>query len=180
MKEQLIRLWFGAVRAAADAGEAELPAKMALSAVQRAKLRILLRRDGCDLLSLVIRSTENVSSDTANEIWAAMYSELMEDAIAGVWGEEENMALARFLALCSEGIGGREDFCAYFRMITGEDDLPGSERDALALRVKDRADKALDTFIKARKEQTRDRPARDDGPPPGMDEFEYIDWIITH
>lgn len=178
MREKLVRLWFGAVRDAADAGERSLPADMVLSAAQRAKLRILLRQEGCDLLSLVIRSTEGVSSDTANEIWEAMYSDLMEDAVAGVWSEQENLELVRFLSLCSEGIGGAEDLCAYFRMILGESPLPQQEQNAMALRMKDRADKALDEFIQARKAETR--RDEDDGPPPDMDEFEYIDWVMTH
>lgn len=181
--ENLIRIWFGAVRDAADAGEAELREGVALSALQRAKLRILLRQEGCDLLSLVIRSVEGVNGQTANQIWEIMYSELMEDAIAGVWNETESMELARFLSLCTEGIGGAEDFCAYFGMILGDILLPSparDERNALALRVKDRADKALDAFIRARMKQTRKNDRTMDGPPPGMDEFEYIDWVMTH
>ena len=174
MREDLVRLWFGAVRAAADAGEAELPEGTALSAVQKAKLRILLRQDACDLLSLVIRSTEGVAQSVANQIHEAMYSELMEDAIAGVWSDADNLELVRFLGLCSEGIGGAEEFCALFCVVAGEG------QDAAALRVKSRADKSLDAFIKGRKEQLRQNAPRDDGPPPDMDEFEYIDWVITH
>ncbi len=132
------------------------------------------------MLSLVIRSVEGVSGRTANEIWEAMYSELMEDAIAGVRNEADNGEMLRFLSQCSEGIGGTEDFCAYFGMILGEALPPPPERDALALRVKGEADKQLNIFIRERKEQLRQNDPSPDGPPPGMDEFEYIDWVMTH
>ena len=66
--ESLTRIWFGAVRAASDAGEAELPKSVRLSPLQRAKLRILLRRDACDLLTLCIQAAEHIPIQTAKEI----------------------------------------------------------------------------------------------------------------
>ncbi len=178
MKEDLVRIWFGAVRDAADAGERELPESGSFSRLQKALLRILIRQDLCDFLSLSIRSAEEITSDAANQIWEAMYSELMEDAIAGIWSEEENLELVRFLSLCSEGIGDTETYCEYFVRALGDENR-GS--DSVAVRVKKTADRRLDDFIKARKERLgAGARRRDDEPPPWLDEFEYIDWVITH
>ena len=111
-----------------------------------------------------------------------MYSELMEDAVAGIWSGEENLELVRFLSLCSEGIGDTETYCGYFFLALGGESR-NSRRisDPVAARVKKTADRNLDAFIRARKEQrgTKSR-GRDDEPPPWMDEFEYIDWLMTH
>lgn len=178
MTEDLVRIWFGAVRDAADAGEREIPGAEALSRLQKAQLRILIRQDLCDFLSLSIRSAEIISTPAANEIWQAMYSELMEDAIAGIWSEEDNLVLVRFLSLCSEGIGDTETYCAYYSQVLGHRDTVS---DSVAVRVKKTADRRLDDFIKTRKEQVRAKlPGKNDGPPPWMDEFEYIDWVISH
>ena len=179
MKEDLVRTWFGAVRDAADEGERELPADLPLRPVQRAKLRILLRQDQSDFLSLSIRCLEDIGSEAANAVKEQMYSELMEDAIAGIWSAEENMELLRFLGLCTEGIGDTATFCELFRKALGEESVSTlPEPDALGARVKARADRHMARYMKEREKQ---RPEEDDdSPPPWMDEFEYIDWCITH
>lgn len=178
MKEELVRIWFGAVRDAADAGEREFPETGSFSRLQKALLRILIRQDLCDFLSLSIQSAEEIDSDAANQIWEAMYSELMEDAIAGIWSAEEDLELARFLSACSEGIGDTETYCELFSRALGGGDR---DSDPLAVRVKKTADRRLDDFIKARKERRgAGSRRRDDEPPPWLDEFEYIDWVITH
>ena len=178
MKEDLVRIWFGAVRDAADAGEREIPETESFSRLQKALLRILIRQDLCDVLSLSIRSAEGIDSSAANHIWEAMYSELMEDAYAGIWSGEENLELVRFLSICSEGIGDTETYCEYFSRALGDGNR-GS--DQVAVRVKETADRRLDDFIKARKERRgAESRRRDDEPPPWMDEFEYIDWVMTH
>ena len=107
-----------------------------------------------------------------------MYSELMEDTIAGIRSEEENLELVRFLSICSEGIGDTETYCEYFSRALGDENR---KSDPVAVRVKNTADRCLDDFIKERKKRRNAESGRqDDGPPPGMDEFEYIDWVITH
>ncbi len=182
MAEDLVRIWFGAVRGAADAGEREIPCTEPLDRLQKALLRILIRQELCDLLSLVIRSAEGIREEAANAVWEKMYSELMEDAVAGIWSEEDNLALARFMSLCAEGIGDAETYCVYFlRALGSEDRSLRDVSDPIALRVKETANRHLDAFIKARKEQRAEKTrARDDEPPPWLDEFEYIDWVMTH
>lgn len=178
MTENLVRIWFGAVRDAADAGEREIPETESFSRLQKALLRILILQDLCDFLQLSIRSTEGIGSDAAKQIWEAMYSELMEDTIAGIRSEEENLELVRFLSICSEGIGDTETYCEYFSRALGDENR---KSDPVAVRVKNTADRCLDDFIKERKKRRNAESGRqDDGPPPGMDEFEYIDWVITH
>ena len=98
--DDLVRLWFGAVRAAADEGEKEVPEDLKLSPLQKAKLHILTRQDLSDFLWLSIRSTEDLSTEAADSVWEDMYSGLMEDAIAGIWSEQENLELAQFMRLC--------------------------------------------------------------------------------
>lgn len=179
-REKLVRIWFGAVRDASDAGERGIPENICLNPLQRARLRILLRRNACDLLNLCISEAENISLKEANEIWADLYSELMEDAIAGIWGEEENYALACFLESCSEGIGDADDFCTFFLSALGKGQADGGQKtETVARQVKKSADECLDAFIRKRQNQ-RPQSYSDDGPPPWMDEFEYIDWQMTH
>lgn len=178
VREKLVRIWFGGVRDASDAGEREIPETESFSRLKKAMLRILIRQDLCDFLSLSIRSAEDISMAAANAIHDVMYSELMEDAIAGIWSEEENLTLVRFLSLCAEGIGDTETYCEYFSRVLGDENR-GS--DPLTVRVKKTADRRLDDFIKARKERrSAESRSRDDGPLPWMDEFEYIDWQMTH
>ena len=182
MKENLIRLWFGAVRTAADAGESALPDEINLSPLQKTKLQILLRQNVCGSLALSIQNAEGIGSDRANQIYKTIYSELMEDAVSGVWNEEENMDLACFLSKCSDGVANAEVFCACFRSILDAEDVGAQqELGAVLLQVKNSADKSLNTFIKARARQNAPKPTIErDSPPPGMDEFEYIDWLISH
>ena len=43
------------------------------------------------------------------------------------------------------------------------------------------AERQLEAFAKHRQERRAPKPIRYvDGPPEGMDEFEYIDWQISH
>ena len=179
-REGLVRIWFGGVRDASDAGEKEIPEALCINPLQRARLRILLRRNACDLLSLCISKAENISMKEANEIWDSLYSELMEDAVAGIWSGEDNLSLARYLASCSEGIGDTEDFCMFFRLAFVEGRPEGElETESVARRVKESSERCLNTFIRERRKQ-QDRNGSENEPPPGLDEFEYIDWLITH
>ncbi|MBO4378246.1 MAG: hypothetical protein J5889_04740 [Clostridia bacterium] len=175
----LVRLWFGAVRAAADEGEKEVPEDLKLSPLQKAKLHILTRQDLSDFLWLSIRSTEDLSTEAADRVWEDMYSDLMEDAIAGIWNEQENLELARYMSLCSEGIGDTQTYCEYFRKILPE--AFADDCDAAAKRIEKRADKYLDDFIVKRKKLFHSESREsDDAPPPDLDEFEYIDWLMSH
>lgn len=181
-REGILRDWFGAVRAAAEAGAKELPEELCLSPLQERKLQILLRQDLTDLLFLCMRRLEDLSSDASDSIFDQMYSELMEDAVAGIWNESENLELLRFLKACSEGIGAPDDFCDYFRRILADGNAHyPAEPDELALRVKEKADKHLNAFLEERKQRRHAASyRRDDEPPPWLDEFEYIDWVMTH
>ncbi len=179
-QENLVRIWFGGVRAASDAGEREIPEAMCLKPLQRARLRILLRRDACDLLSLCISAAESISRKEANKVWDRLYSELMEDAVAGIWSGEENLALARYLESCSEGIGDTEDFYAFFLSALGETGSGNrQETETVARQVKTSADACLNAFIRERRNRQSQGTSGDE-PPPGLDEFEYIDWQMTH
>lgn len=182
MAKDLVRIWVDAVRDAADAGEREIPGPEPLNQLQKALLRISIQQDLCDCLSLSICSAEGIRDDASHAVWNKMYSELMEDAIAGLWSEEDYLEIERFMSLCSEGIGDTETYCAYFlRALGSEDESLRQVSDSIAVHVKKTADRRLDAFIKARKEQRDAKsPRRDDDPPPWLDEFEYIDWVMTH
>ena len=54
MAEDLARVWYGAIHDASDAGEREIPEPEQLDKLQKAMLRILIRQDLCDALSLLI------------------------------------------------------------------------------------------------------------------------------
>ena len=173
-RETMVREWFGAVRSAADAGVKVLENAGPITPFQRVKLNILFRQEQCDLLSLVIKSAEYISQKEASEVRAEVYSRLMEDAVAGIWSEEENIDMVLFLGKCSEGIGGDDDFCDY------ASEVLDAEKDTI-LRAKKTAGNLLNDFIRERKAINSPKQSRrEDEPPPGLDEFEYIDWVMTH
>ena len=83
--EEVKRAWFGAIREAADKTGKELKEKSALSPVQAVKLDILLRQYMCDDLAECIKASENIAAEKAEDLQKDIYSELIEDAIAGIW-----------------------------------------------------------------------------------------------
>lgn len=182
MEEKVLRLWYGGVRDAAYGGEKALPEGMNLSPLQKTKLQILLRQEQCDDLDTTIEKVENLYAKTAKRIWKDMYSELMEDAIAGIWNDEENLEIALFLSRCTEGIEYEEEFYELFDSILGEGDgRSRQEHDAVAEQVKDKADESIAHFIKERERKLYPKLSEnEDLPPPWLDEFEYIDWVMTH
>ena len=174
--ETVKREWFGAVRSAADSAGEELKKRSALTPLQAVKLDILLRQYLCDDLAEHIMDGENFSAGKAKELQKDIYSELIEDAIAGIWSETENMEITMFLYECTKGVESESLFSTRLEEILPMDD---SEEIILAMMV------GMDKDIKDFTDKRRDRwlPKRssnEDEPPPRLDEFEYIDWVMTH
>ena len=173
-REQTIRDWFGAVRDAADTASECLEAPV--GTVQAVKANILIRQYLCDRLAAQISEADGLSGETSDEIRKEIYSELMEDAIAGVWSETESMETTVFLCECSNGV---REKAIFDRLL--QEALPESTQETAAA-VRTLADQELERFAGKRKalHVPVARERNEDEPPPWLDEFEYIDWVITH
>ena len=174
-REQTIRNWFGAVRAAAD--EAAKKLETMPGSVQAVKVSILIRQYLCDRLTQQIADSDGLPGETSEEIQKEIYSELMEDAIAGVRSETENMETAVFLYDCTAGV--RE--VPVFRSML-ERALQQNVTDEKVQEMMTSADREMESFADRRKAlRTQSESERSENePPPWLDEFEYIDWVITH
>ena len=174
--ETVKREWFGAVRSAADSAGEELKKRSALTPLQAVKLDILLRQYLCDDLAEHIMDGENFSAGKAKELQKDIYSELIEDAIAGIWSETENMEITMFLYECTKGVESESLFSTRLEEILPMDDskeiilamMVGMDKD-----IKDFTDKRRDRWLPK-------RSSNEDEPPHWLDEFEYIDWVMTH
>ena len=174
--EEIKRAWFGAIRDAADKTGKGVKEKFALSPVQAVKLDILLRQYMCDDIADCIKAGENITAEKAENLQKGVYSELIEDAIAGVWSETENMETAMFLYECTKGVRPESLFSSRLKEVLLKDDIE-EEMQAVTTEM----NREMKQFADQRKERRNPRQnADEDDPPPGMDEFEYVDWVITH
>ncbi len=174
-REQTIRNWFGTVRDAADGAAKKLETMP--GSVQEVKTNILFRQYLCDRLTQQIADADDLSVETAEDIQKEIYSELMEDAIAGIWSDTENMETAVFLYDCTAGV--RE--VPVFRSML-ERALQQDVTDEKVQEMTTSADREMESFVGRRKAlRTPPESERSENePPPWLDEFEYIDWVITH
>ena len=174
-REQTIREWFGAVRAAAD--EAAKKLETMPGSVQRVKASILIRQYLCDRLTPQIADAEGLPVETAEEIQKEIYSELMVDGIAGIWSETENMEIAVFLHDCIGGVREVPIFSSMLGRVLEQDVLDKKVQELMMS-----SDREMESFAGRRKalRTPPERESSEDEPPPWLDEFEYIDWVITH
>ena len=175
-RERIVRDWFGAIRDAADGAVREWEAAFAPNGTQKRQMDMLLRQFLCDRLPARIMEVKDLDSEQAEAVRRDVYSQLIEDALAGTGFGDADMALVAFLGRCESGV---EDE-AVFRELLAEASGGGAEAvKAAAERAREAAWAKL-TALTAKKEPPPPRPRRDDEPPPWLDEFEYIDWMITH
>ena len=175
--EKIMREWFGAVRAAADQAAA-MPDSTALPEISRRKASMLLRQYLYDTLEARIIQIEGIPGAEAEKMCKEIYTELMEDVIAGVWSEEENREIIMFFGGCTNGVTDDDTFRTLTEKAFGTHTAPDT-----AKKLREAADLELDQFCERRKKQIQpEKPRRrsDNEPPPGLDEFEYIDWVMTH
>ena len=175
--ERIMREWFGAVRAAADKA-AEFTDSAALSELSRRKVSMLLRQYLFDGLDARIIEAEGLPAAEAEKICKDIYTDLMEDIIAGVWSPEETMETAMFLRECTNGVTDENIFRTLMEKALGTAADPDT-----AEKLREEAGRKLNKFFEYRKKENQPEPPRqrrDDEPPPWLDEFEYIDWVITH
>ena len=175
--ETILRDWFGAVRAAADD---LLAARLesSLSSARWVKAQILLRQYMRDGLEERIAEAEGVGSGDAEAICRDIYSELMEDVLGGMVSEEDTIEVSMFLYECTNGVRDKEIFSSLLGRAL-EKDIVDEESAALMTQ----ADREMERHTELRKaaNMPQKEPERnEDTPPPWLDEFEYIDWVITH
>lgn len=183
MSKKSVREWFGATRSAADGAAKALAGASTAKAVGDVELRILLRQYLCDRLPALIVEADGVSADEAERMRRQIYSEIIEDAIAGVWTADENSELVMFLYECTSGVEAEEVFSALLGRIL-VDDIPDGAVDA----VRAAADAEMREFADSRRRNRLQPPEPEPSaawedesePPPWLDEFEYIDWLMTH
>ncbi len=179
--EGIVREWFGAIRAASDRALGELAEKQSLDANQKRKADLLLRQLLSDRIPALAVEAEGFADLRAEALRANVYSELIEDALAGTGAGPEDMAVAVFLSACSEGVGDEETFQNRLGDALGRGSEPDGEIVALAREIRSIAERRFSAFAARRRELRAPNPVRYvEGPPEGLDEFEYIDWQITH
>ena len=174
--EEMKRAWFGAIREVAGKTGKGLKEKAVLSPVQAVKLDILLRQYMCDGLTDSIRASENITAEKAEELQKDVCSELIEDVIAGIWSEIENIETAMFLYECTKGARPESLFSARLREVLLKDDIE-EEMQAVTAEM----NREMQHFIDQRRKrwQTTETSNEDD-PPPWLDEFEYSAWVMAH
>ena len=174
--EEVKRAWFGAIRDSADSTGKELKEKTEMTPLQAVKLDILLRQYLCDGLEDDIKESENATTKEIKNLQKDVNSELIEDAIAGIWSETENMEIAMFLYACTEGVRTEDLFFARLKEILPDDDLEGIPQKLMVQMNRD-----MMKFSNFRKKRWLPKVNQnEDDPPPWLDEFEYIDWVMTH
>lgn len=174
IKETALRDWFGAVREIADEAAENTGIENA-SAFTRVKVNILLRRYLCKDLAERIMETDGTDKNTAEEMQKQINSEQMEDAAAGIWSENESAESAMFMYDCIYSLLDASDFISLLKRA-----LKKEISDETALAVKELADRRMDEYCAVRKKPPVKYERNEDDPPEWLDEFEYIDWVITH
>ena len=169
------RDWYAAIRDA-DTYCVKLFRERGLTSLQRTKLGILVRAYLLEWAGRRIAETDGVSAKDAKRILADVKTLVMEDAVSGIWTEEESAELTVFLYECLQDDLDWEDYAALLVKVTGCDD-DGEAADPLLSAAAD----YMYIFARERKQICNPvRPRNEDDPPPWLDEFEYIDWIMTH
>ena len=138
-----MREWFGAVRTAADLAVKQLGEQTPLNAAQKRKADILLRQLLADELPELAAEAEGFDETRAQKLKKDVYSELMEDALAGTGFGWEDMELLRFLDACSRGVTAEEVFLERFGQVLGPHALSGEELIGTASRVRVSAEQKL-------------------------------------
>lgn len=152
MNEMILRNWFAAIRDAANAAQADLPADIHLKSLQEAKFQILMRLDQCSMLSMLIRRTEKIDPKEADAITEAILTELVEDVTSGILDPSEARDLMRFLSDCLPNIGKMPIFIELFRRaLDGADGTSGVNLSDLARKAKKKSDDTMNAFFMQRK-----------------------------
>ena len=141
-----VREWFGAVRAAADKAREMLADPPARETLSRVKTDLLLRHRLCNGVQMLIAQAEGVSRREADTIHDAIFSELMEDAMAGFWPQRDSLEMMRFFDLCMNTSDSMPMFTELLRRALNTD--VSGETAAL---VAETADRELEVFAKQRK-----------------------------
>lgn len=179
--ERIAREWFGAVRDAADRAVKALEERQSINPHQHRMADILFRQLLSNEMTERFPEAEGMDDAQSETLRRMVYSELIEDALAGTGMGSDDMALAVFLSACSEGAWSEEFYLKRFRDVLGRGVIPDDGIAELAGETRMIAERQLEAFAKHRQERRAPKPIRYvDGPPEGMDEFEYIDWQISH
>ena len=186
LKEKRVRDWYGVIYTAAEDAVKELNEVYPLRDVQERMARLLLRQYGYEIAVGPIMSGEDVSRSEAEAAAKSFYSDLMEDALGGISAGAEDEKIALFLFACTQGVEESEVFRSLLRQLLGPE-CPANAQgmESLSNGLMDLVDDRVCSFgrkrEKERAEEFRKANARnEDDPPPWLDEFEYIDWCITH
>lgn len=168
--------WFAAIRGAADGAVEDLTAVFEPNDTQKRKADILLRQFLCDRLPARIMEVEGLDAERAEAVRRDVYSRAIEDALAGSGYSDDGIELAMFLRCCLDGVEDEAAFRARLAEALGD----GTEAVTAASEQAREAAWAKLVAQTRKKEPRPERESRDDEPPPWLDEFEYIDWLITH
>jgi hypothetical protein len=100
--ENIVQEWYGAVHEATDKALATLANPPAENTVAKVKANILLCEYLCDALEFRAGRAEGFERSEAIALNKGIHSKIIEDAVAGIWSQEESQEITLFLYLCIE------------------------------------------------------------------------------
>ena len=177
-RQEAIRVWTDELRNMTEFALKELDETCPLTQLQKVQARILFRQFVCDRTSRVILFAEGFRLEEEEKIAGPIYRQLMGE----VFPEGcELPELVRFRDLCLQGVCRDGLFHICLKQLLGSSCRANAQGFAsLADGLMTVMDKRIKTYEKRREQLRRSQEVRDNEPPPDMDEFEYIDWVITH
>lgn len=196
----IIKYWYEALTKASKVGEAgftefageepgqEEPGQGESGAdskrlLKLAKLRVLWLLHAGRHLDMFMHSGEVYEEwEKCTELSSLILKKAVEEAMVGDWSTEEAAELEAFRAGCGDKVYETRDIREKLHEIfSGADEETLEKIDEEIRRRVDFVRWKLYDAKFARKDEV-EAPFRKylDEPPPGMDEFEYIDWMITH
>ena len=181
--EEKVRFWYNALITASNIGVSGMEEIASHDRLCLAKIRLLWRYHAAEMLHVHIYDGERFEKwENCEKIAGEALAESVKDVMTVGWSEEEKKELESFASECSRGAYDSRALKALLRNA-----LSGSGDDAIR-EAEEMADRCIDyvrfetySFENDRKGDVME-PLRSDSsePPPDMDEFEYIDWQITH
>ena len=179
MKDEIFTVWRDAARAVADGAVKELNDTYELTPAQRLRADVLMRQYTCDRVCGHLWCAEGIDKDEGHDIGDSIRDELIREALAGPVSRE-GKGFSLFLYRSGRRVYRDGCFRALFDELLGpECPIGPGGRDSLSDGLMEIIDKRIKALEKRRTKERREREHPYDGPPMWMDEFEYIDWLIS-
>lgn len=184
IKDTKVQYWHDVLETVSDIGVSGLEYYTGGNRLTLAKLMILWRHHSGTHFAVHVRSAEVYDSwERCVEIAEKALQLSIRDVLSAGWSATETAGLRSYIAECAQGAYDSEDIKRLLRGalsdIYDEKMLKEAEEEALSCIDYVRF-KTYSLEEERRDEVTSDSRSGSSEPPPWLDEFEYIDWQITH